>query len=500
MLTHFVRLAKNSLGYLLASVIPAFLGVILLPLYTRFLAPGDYGITATAASITVFLGAFYQLGLMGAYARFYFEFRHDNVELKRHISTIAIFLGVYGLLLTVLITTLPGSLFERLLPGVPFSPYIRIAIWSGYFQLIFLLRLNLYRTEMRAHHFLVFSLAHIATTTLLTILLVVVLRQGALGYLTAILISNGVFSGISVWLLRQYLVPVVDRDKLKAGIHFGLPLMPHMVGLWLFHAVDRLMLTSMVNTTETGLYAIGYTVGQAVTLVAAAVNYAWSPFFYSQMKDRGDAAKPEVARFVTYWVLSMCFVFLLVSGFSRELVTLLAAASYRQAYQVVALVALGFLFGGFYFVVVTPLFWLRKTPLIATVTFASGALNVGLNFLLIPRMQMMGAAVATTLSYVFCFSFIAFFSLKLFPVVYEYRRLAKIAATTVVCSLLFFGADHLGVFWVVVLAKLPVVVFFWIMLFALRWLERGEFVVVKRMYLTGIARLRHHACGPSQHS
>ena len=490
MLRHFLQLARNSLGYLLASIIPAFLGVILLPLYTRFLTPDDYGITATAASVTAFLAAFYQLGLMGAYSRFYFDFRHDATELKRHISTIAIFLGLYGLLLTLLVTTTLGGVFDRLLPGVPFSPYVQIAVWSGYFQLIFMLRLNLYRTEMRAHRFLVFSVAQVATTAVLTILFVAVLRQGALGYLTAILISNGVFSGVSIWLLRQYLIPVVDVDKLKAGLRFGLPLIPHMVGIWMFNTVDRLMLTGMVNTAETGLYSVGFAVGQAVTLVAAAVNYAWSPFFYAQMKDRGDAAKPEVARFATYWVLAMCSVFLLVSGFSRELVTLLAAEPYRQAYQVVTLVALGLLFGGFYYVVVNPLFWLHKTPLIAAATLTSGLLNVVLNLLLIPRLQMMGAAVATALSNLYCLCFIALFSLRLFPVRYEYKRLLKVAVTTTLCSLLFWMAGYLAGFWVVLLAKLPIVLLYPIVLLALRFPQDDERRAFRRLVAAGMARIK----------
>lgn len=491
MLEHFLRLARNSLGYLAASVIPAFLGVLLLPLYTRFLTPDDYGITATAASIAAFLTAFYQLGLLAAYGRFYFDYRHDVTELKRHISTIAIFLGLHGLLLTIIITTLLNGPFERLLPGVPFSPHIQIAIWSGYFQLIFMLRLNLYRTEMRAYRFLALSVAHVATTAVLTILFVVVLRQGALGYLTAMLIANGVFSGVSLCLLRQYLIPVVDRAKLKAGLRYGLPLIPHIVGLWMFQTVDRLMLTSMVNSAETGLYSVGFAVSQAVTLVASAVNYAWSPFFYAQMKDRGDDAKPEVARFVTYWVLAMSFAFLLTSGFSRELVTVLAASSYRQAYHVVTPVALGLLFGGFYFVVVNPLFWLRRTPLIATATLSSGVLNIVLNLLFIPTMQMIGAAVATALSNLFCLLFIAFFSLRLFPVAYEFRRLVKIGVATAFCSLLFYLAEYLGGFWVVVLAKLAIVPLFPTALVALQFPVDDERGTVRSWLAACVVYIKH---------
>jgi len=489
MLQHFLHLARNSIAYLVAYFVPAFLGVLLLPLYTRFLSTDEYGITAVAESIAVFLLAFYQLGLLAAYMRFYFDYRDDPAELRRHISTIAIFVMVYGLVLSTLLTLL-GSPLERLMPGVPFSPYIQMAVWSSYFNLIFLLGLNLYRTEQKSNRYLVFSAAHVAFTQLLTIFLVVVLKEGAKGYIAAILISNALFSLLSLWLLRRYLGPVFDPHKLKAGLRYGLPLVPHILGVWMFHTADRLMLTSLAGPSEAGLYAVGYRVGQGVNLIASAINFAWGPFFYSQMKDRGDAAKGEAVRFITYWVMAMCFTFVIAIIFSRELVTLLAAPEYRDCYRVVPLIALGFLFQGFYFAVVNPLFWLRKTPLIAAGTLTSGILNVVLNLVLIPHMQMMGAAVASAISNLYCFLFIAFFSLKLFPVPYEYRRLAKIGAAAAACYLLSLAAEQLSGFWVVFAAKLPIILVFPLILLGLRFLQEEERQALRRLVKAAVSRAK----------
>ena len=131
MLKDLIQLARNSSWYLIGNFLSIFIGVLLLPLYTRFLTPTDYGIVAIAASVTAFLGAFYQLGLIGAYNRFYFEYKDDQNELKRHISTILFFLTFYGLAFTLLITFL-GKPVEALIPGVPFTPFIQLAIWSSY--------------------------------------------------------------------------------------------------------------------------------------------------------------------------------------------------------------------------------------------------------------------------------------------------------------------------------------------------------------------------------
>jgi len=485
MLKRFLEIARKSSIYLIALGLPIFLGVVLLPLYTRFLTPEEYGITSVAASITAFLSIFYQLGLLSAYLRFYFDYRQNDAELKRLISTITIFLMLYGLVLSTAIT-LFGQPIEMLIPGVAFSPYIQMAVWSSYFSLIFMLRLGLYQAEQKANKYVLFSVVQIAVTTILTIILVVFLKQGALGYIGAQLLSNAIFSVASLWLLRQHLALIIDTSKLKAALLYGLPLIFHSLGAWMFSIADRLLLNNLASTTETGLYTIGFQIGQGVNLVAMVINFAWSPYFFSRIKDSGDTVKSEVGRFATYWVLVMCFAFLIISLFSREIVALLTAAEYREAYRVVPLVALSFLFVGLYYVVVNPLFWLGKTHIVATGTLTSGILNVALNLALIPHMQMMGSALATALTSLYCFLFIAFFSLRLFPVSYEYRRLAKIAIATVLCYLLFLVVADLSSFWIVFAVKLVIVILFPALIYFLRFLDVQEKRVARDLFKTGV--------------
>jgi len=155
------------------------------------------------------------------------------------------------------------------------------------------------------------------------------------------LLGNGIFALISLWLLRHHLVPHVDTRKLRASLRYGLPLVPHMLGGWMFNLADRLMINYMVGTAEAGLYTVGYQVGMAMNIVSTAINFAWSPFFFSQVKEKGEAAKPELAKISTYWVLVTCLVFLLISLFCREAIALLTRQQYHQAYHVVPLVAGG---------------------------------------------------------------------------------------------------------------------------------------------------------------
>jgi O-antigen/teichoic acid export membrane protein len=268
-----------------------------------------------------------------------------------------------------------------------------------------------------------------------------------------------------------------------------------MLGGWMMALADRLILNRFVDTAEVGLYSVAYTLGAGMNLISASINYAWAPFFMSQMKDRGDAAKVEIARFVTYWVGGMCFVFLLISLFSREILIVLTASQYHVAYRVVPLIALGYLFSGFYYVVANPLFWLGKTPLIAVATITGGLLNVGLNFLLVPHMQMTGSALATTLSHLSVFVLTAFFSLRSFSLPYEYKRLGLIIAATTLCYLLSIPVVDPASSWIAFALKLAIVCIFPLLLLLMGFLKTEEKRAIKAVFVAAVLRVRNSTRG-----
>lgn len=482
MLKALLSLGKASIAYLVAFALPSFLGVILLPLYTRFLTPYDYGITAVCASVTGFVGAFSQLGLLTAYSRKFVLYRNDGHEMDRYTSTIMFFLCCYGLVATTLAAALGGTVAGALVPDVPFSPHIQVALWAAYFNLASALVLTIFRSQMRPTAYLVFSAGHVLLTTALTIALVVVYRQGALGYLTAGLMSNAAFGLVALFLLRGHWVPHFSWAMLWSSLRFGLPLVPETIGAWMFSVADRIMLSTLVNTSQAGLYSLGFQIANLVGLVSTAMNFAWRPYFFTELSDHGDEAKTRLARLATYWMLAMCVVCLLASGFAREIVGLLTPLPYHTSYTVVPIVAIGLLFGGIYYIFVNSLYWLGKTVQVATATVVSGALNVGLNLLLLPRMQMLGAALATALANLFLLLVVAAIAVRVFPFPYEYRRMTKLIGAFALSQVLLLLAGRVGDYPVQLVAKIMAVGSFPVaLLFVLRFPTAVEAQYLRRL-------------------
>ncbi|MCK5408535.1 MAG: polysaccharide biosynthesis C-terminal domain-containing protein, partial [Candidatus Krumholzibacteria bacterium] len=109
----------------------------------------------------------------------------------------------------------------------------------------------------------------------------------------------------------------------------------------------------------------------------------------------------EIRRMFCVWITAIGALCIGVGAWSREVVELLTTEEYFSAATVIPLILLGFFFQGVYFFMAGPIFYFKKTYLMPFVTVAAALLNVGLNIILIPKLEIMGAAITTAVSFLF---------------------------------------------------------------------------------------------------
>ena len=84
------RLTGATLNYGLGSLLPQVLSFLLVPVFTAFLTPGDYGLLELAASLATVLVILMRLGMPGALTRYYFEYR-EGEALRNYVTSLAWF-------------------------------------------------------------------------------------------------------------------------------------------------------------------------------------------------------------------------------------------------------------------------------------------------------------------------------------------------------------------------------------------------------------------------
>jgi O-antigen/teichoic acid export membrane protein len=422
------ELARHSAIYGFGSLVSRFLAVLLLPLYTRYLSPADYGLIETLIALSAILTVLLAAGVKSAFFRFYFD-GQDEAGKRRVIRTSFWFTMAMGTAGLVAGLVLAEPISELLFDTGEHADLVRasfVGLWAhvNYEQMT-----SLFRVEQRSGAYLVATLINLALTVGATILLVVVFEEGPIG----VIVGN--FTGtllVYVGLLayrRSELGLEWDRPLLREMNRFGMPLVPSALFLWALNFSDRFFLVKLSGPREVGLYSIGVRLASAIILLLAAFRTAWPAFAYSIEDDR-EAAR-TYAFVLTYLVAITSWMALALGVLAPWLVQLLTTEDFYSAERVVAPLAFAAVAFGAYIVVVIGIGRARRTRSNWVITGAAAAFNVILNLALIPEFGMMGAAAATVGAYAVLFLGMAWKAQHVFAVPYQWRRVATALGTAI---------------------------------------------------------------------
>ena len=425
------RLGKHSAIYGLGGLVQRILAVLLLPVYTRYLSPSDYGTVETLIALTTVLVIVFRLGITSAFFRFYFD-SPDAADRRLVLRTSFWFTMamataglVGGLLLSGEISSvLFGSSGDAELVAAAF-----VGLWAqmNYEQLT-----SLFRVEERSVAFVTASMANIFITIAATLTLVVALDKGPIGVIVGNFTGTLLVYAALVGYRREQLGLQFDRSLLREMNRFGIPLVPTALFLWVTNFSDRFFLVKLADTEEVGLYSVGVRIASAMALLLTAFRTAWPAFAYSIEDDR--EARRTYAFVLTYLVFLTTWVATALALLSPWLVDWITAPAFESSSRVVGPLAFAVVAFAGYIVVAIGVGRARRTQFNWVVTGAAASMNVALNLILIPPHGMMGAAVATIAAYATMFAGMAWWAQRIYPVPYQWRRVLTAAAVGVVLA------------------------------------------------------------------
>jgi O-antigen/teichoic acid export membrane protein len=425
-LKDILRISKNSIGFSTGIILTNAIGFILLPIYTLYLTPEDYGIISIAAVVSAIFSIICIFGMRGAISRSYYDYNNDPLELREYISTICITVLSVSFCLTILLYLFGEPLFDKILPDLPFYPYIALVLWTTFLSIPLNFSFILLQARERSFLYSIIHVSRFLLTTILIILFVVVYMEGPLGSLKGQFFAGIIFFFVGIALLWKDIGLLFNVSKLKDSLSFGIPLVPHELASWISSTIDRFFLSHYTTLSTVGLYSLGYQFAAILGFITVAINFAWVPYFFSTAKELGEQARPTFALLTSYYMMFILFIALCIIFFAENVIYIMTTPVYYESTEVVPIIVLSFIFGGMYYMVVNQLFFLKRTAYVMYSTIIAAISNICLNIILIPRFEMIGAGLATAISCGFCFIFVYYFSNKLFPIRYEYGRIFKI--------------------------------------------------------------------------
>jgi O-antigen/teichoic acid export membrane protein len=418
------RLATTGAAYTAASVLSKLIAVALLPLYTRYQTLADYGAAEVLFAAVVAASIVIRFGVIEAILRFYYKAGEDP---RRVVATS--FAALFWFATVAALVALPFAepISEALLDR-PAPDLARIAIGGLWVLTLHEYLLTLFRLEERARAFFTVTIANVLAAIGLTVVLVVGEGEGARGLLLGSYVSGAVFVLGLIVVHHRRLALRVDRPLLRRLLRFGLPTMPAELSLYALNFVDRIIIVRMVGLAEAGLYSLAIKFAQAVNVFVRGFQLAWPPLAYSIRDD--DEARRAYAAVVTWFLAACAFVVVAMWLFSRWIARALAAPEFFESYEAVGLISTAVTLYALYMVQLVILGRTGRTEFNFPATAAALAVNVVLNLVLVPPLGIVGAGIALVASYLVVVALMYRFTQRLFPVPYEWGRLARIVAVT----------------------------------------------------------------------
>ena len=384
------KLLENSLIYGLSKAFTRGVSLLLLPFYTRVFAPGDYGlidllnIAASLVSLTV------ALEISQGVARQYVD-AADGDERSLYVSTGLGFTLAMNGLFVVGAWALAAPISRHVLDAPGATDVFRIAALSFMANGLFYFMQSQLRWQQKAKGYALASAVFTLVSVGCTFLAIVAFGAGVAGVFFGTLAGAIVGSAVAWCFARDSYRLAFDFAKLAEMLRFSGPLVPSSLAVFVTLYIDRIAIKEMLTLHDLGLYGVGYRFASVVGLLLIGFQASLTPLILERYRDPATpAALAKILRL--FLVIAMALV-LGLSVFASELLMVFTTPTYYPAASVIPLLALSLLISEMY-IFAPGLSIARKTQLFPVINGAAAAANVGLTRTLIPRLGLLGAAIA----------------------------------------------------------------------------------------------------------
>ena len=390
------KVVSDSALYSFSTLLQRGAAFFLLPLYTSFLTPEDYGIVNVVNAVSSFLAVLIMMALNGAATRFHYKNTDDNYR-KILWGTITTIVFISSLGWGAVFFTFHRLLVDPFIGEIDYYPFAVIGLANTVITPLYLLFQSYLQARQEAMYYSINTLSHFFVQVGLAIVFIAVYRMGAVGMLLSNVITSLLFF---LYVIIAYIPKIkigYDKTIAKESFNYSLPLLPHQISIWSAGTIDRLFLNGYKGEAITGVYTVGQQFGTVVGTIAYSVNQAFVPWFF-QMIEKGNEGFRKIEKMGLFAVVGYSLIAFVISLFAPEVLRIMVSESFRDAWQVIPLLTFAFVFHGVYFFFINILF-VKDTGWVFVVTLASMVIDIVASIVLIPIMGFWGAGVACFLTY-----------------------------------------------------------------------------------------------------
>ena len=416
---------RNSLIYLIPSIIGGLLPIITLSIFTRILTKEDYGALALANVYALLISGIANFGLGVGYERNFFETKNTKTTAGLLYSTL-LFVIVSSFLSCSVSYLFKNQIAKAIIGSQTYSSLLFFSLCASLVVNLKNYYLIYFKNTENAKALVWYSIDEIFLTFACSLFMVAYLRTGVIGLaLGRLIASTVVLIMVSMRLLKT--LPVsFNWHLLKDSIKISFPLIPRFFIRPIANQFDKYLLGLLGSLGGVGIYSIGQRIGSLVFTITTAMQNVFNPQIYIRMFNAGKEALSPIGKYLTPFAYLSITAGLLISLFSEEAVYLLLPKMYYGAIPVITIMSI-------YYCLMLPgkvngtqLIFMKKTHISLLLNLLWMGLNILFPLVFIKRFGVIGVAWGVCLASLI-YTFVGFVVAQhYYRIKWEYRKMGAI--------------------------------------------------------------------------
>ena len=412
---------KTTAVYGIGFIFLRAISFLLLPLYTNLLSQNEVGWVFIIYTILAFLNVFYTHGMNAALFKFFHSY-----DKKEIITTSLLYSIISSMILSLVLFLLYGLYIIITADQANFLMVALILIVAA-FDMISYRNSTILRLLEKPYYYLFVCFMNVILSITLNIYFIKFCGLGIWGAINALVcVSLIQFLLLTPVIISFCNIRLFNKKLFQKMIRFGLVFFPAALFFILIELSDRWMLGYLRDIHEVGIYGAGYKIGSIIMLMVNSFNLNWQPYYLKSNTKHNIFKLESIGQHLILilvfmsTVLSIMWPLFFQYNFGGYY---LVGENFWEGGYIIPVVCLSYIFYGL-FILQMPSLYLKSKQNWAPIFWGSGfIINLLINFLLIPKFGMYGAAWATFFAYFFMSMFLVYKNQSWFPIQYQLKNL-----------------------------------------------------------------------------
>ncbi|MDD6048510.1 MAG: polysaccharide biosynthesis C-terminal domain-containing protein [Methanobrevibacter ruminantium] len=476
-MSEYVRFIQRIGLVGLTNILISLSSLIFIPIITKSFTTAEYGMWAQVNTTIALVPNIANLGLPYTMVRF-LSAEKDKEKIKDSFYPMISLTFISTLIICSLFLIFGNAIANALFNGSMQVLYITTAI--SFFACMNLMLISFFRTFQQMKRYSLFLVLQSYIGVFVSIYLTYAgynIETVVLGLLTGYV---AVFIMMAFLIVKYLGIGIGKWSNLKEQLAFALPTIPSNVSSWVVDSSDKYVIGILIGSVAVGCYSPGYALG-SILLMFLSPFAVLLPAVLPEHYEKGNMS--EVDKYLSY---SMKYYLLLtipaavgMSVLSKPLLYIITTPEIALGgYMVTPFVCLGAIFMGMYGITNNLLILEKNTMILGKLWIVVAISNIILNLLLVPYLNILGAAIATLICYILAFAVTAIASKKTMRLPFNIKELLKIVIAASIMGIAVYIMHPIGIINVLISIVAGVIIYFAI-IFILKAVTMKEIAIFK---------------------